>query len=62
MAAGVSLPKAYLRKEFKSLLILLGPVMLFMWIVSGLCVWYFIPKLNFVSIESDLHDCRIYKC
>ncbi|KAI9343710.1 Cation/H+ exchanger [Pilaira anomala] len=49
MAAGVTLPKAYLRKEFRSLLILLGPVMIFMWIVSGLCVWYFIPKLTFLE-------------
>lgn len=49
MAAGVSLPKAYLKKEFKSLLILLGPVMVFMWVVSGLSVWYFIPGLTFVS-------------
>ncbi|KAI7883816.1 Cation/H+ exchanger [Mucor mucedo] len=49
MAAGVSLPKAYLQKEYKSLLILLGPVMVFMWVVSGLCVWYFIPGLTFLE-------------
>jgi NhaP-type Na+/H+ or K+/H+ antiporter len=54
MAAGVSLPKAYLKKEFKSLLVLLGPVMVFMWVVSGLCVWYFIPGLTFVSNQSYL--------
>ncbi|KAI8079240.1 Cation/H+ exchanger [Thamnidium elegans] len=49
MAAGVSLPKAYLSKELKSLLVLLGPVMIFMWIVSGLGVWYFIPRLSFLE-------------
>lgn len=49
MAAGVSLPKAYLRKEAKSLFMLLVPVMIFMWLVSGLCVQYFFPSLSFVS-------------
>jgi NhaP-type Na+/H+ or K+/H+ antiporter len=48
MAAGVSLPKAYLRKEFVSILVLLGPVMIYMWLVSGLLVWGLIPGLNFV--------------
>ncbi|RCH95520.1 hypothetical protein CU097_014047 [Rhizopus azygosporus] len=49
MAAGVSLPKAYLRKEAKSLFMLLVPVMIFMWLVSGLCVQYFFPSLNFLE-------------
>jgi NhaP-type Na+/H+ or K+/H+ antiporter len=48
MAAGVSLPKAYLRKELVSILVLLGPVMIYMWLVSGLLVWGLIPGLNFV--------------
>jgi NhaP-type Na+/H+ or K+/H+ antiporter len=52
MAAGVSLPKAYLKTECRSLLILLGPVMIFMWMISGLCVWYFLPKLSFVGFSS----------
>lgn len=51
MAAGVALPKAYLRKELKSLLILLGPVMIWMWLSSGLLVWALIPGLNFVSLS-----------
>lgn len=50
MAAGVSLPKAYLKTEFRSLLVLLGPVMVAMWMITGLCVWYFVPRLSFVSI------------
>ncbi|CEI96039.1 hypothetical protein RMCBS344292_10209 [Rhizopus microsporus] len=49
MAAGVSLPKAYLRKEAKSLFMLLVPVMIFMWLVSGLCVQYFFPSLSFLE-------------
>ncbi|KAG1455431.1 hypothetical protein G6F56_007065 [Rhizopus delemar] len=49
MAAGVALPKAYLRKEYKSLLFLLGPVMTYMWLASGLLVWALIPGLNFLE-------------
>ncbi|KAI8979644.1 Sodium/hydrogen exchanger family-domain-containing protein [Mycotypha africana] len=49
MAAGVALPKAYLRKELRSILILLGPVMTYMWLVSGLLVWAMIPGLNFLE-------------
>lgn len=48
MAAGVALPKAYLRKEMKSLLILLGPTMIWMWIISGLCVYLLFPGLSLV--------------
>ncbi|KAL0075355.1 Cation/H+ exchanger [Phycomyces blakesleeanus] len=49
MAAGVSLPKAYLRTELRSLLVLLLPVMIWMWLVSGLCVWWIIPNLGFLE-------------
>ncbi|KAG1207568.1 hypothetical protein G6F69_007944 [Rhizopus microsporus] len=49
MAAGVALPKAYLRKELISLLMLLGPVMIYMWLVSGLLVWALIPGLNYLE-------------
>ncbi|OBZ85176.1 putative Na(+)/H(+) antiporter C3A11.09 [Choanephora cucurbitarum] len=49
MAAGVALPKAYLRRELRSLLIMLGPVMIYMWLVSGLLVWAIIPGLNFLE-------------
>jgi NhaP-type Na+/H+ or K+/H+ antiporter len=52
MATGVALPKAYLRTELKSLLVLLGPVMIYMWMISGLGVWYFIPGLTFVCCTS----------
>jgi NhaP-type Na+/H+ or K+/H+ antiporter len=49
MATGVALPRAYLRRELASILILLGPVMIYMWLISGLLVWGLIPGLNFVS-------------
>lgn len=49
MAAGVALPKKYLYKELKSILVLLGPVMIWMWLSSGLFVWALIPELNFVT-------------
>jgi len=49
MAAGVALPKAYLRKEFLSLLILLVPGMIWMWLSSSLFVWALIPGLNFLE-------------
>lgn len=48
MAVGIALPKAYLRKEIVSLFYLLIPGMIWMWIISGLCVWAMIPGLNFV--------------
>ncbi|KAI8636122.1 Sodium/hydrogen exchanger family-domain-containing protein [Parasitella parasitica] len=49
MATGVALPKAYLRKELSSILTLLGPIMLFMWLVSGLFVWALMPGLTFLE-------------
>lgn len=61
MAAGVALPKAYLRKEFWSLFMLLIPGMIYMWIVSGLLVWAMIPGLNFVSIKTCMQIRRNYQ-
>ncbi|KAI8084881.1 Sodium/hydrogen exchanger family-domain-containing protein [Halteromyces radiatus] len=49
MAAGVCLPKAYLRKELRSMTIMLLPVMITMWLVSGLCVWAMIPNLDYLQ-------------
>jgi NhaP-type Na+/H+ or K+/H+ antiporter len=49
MACGVTLPKAYLKKDLKSLLTLLGPVMIYMWLVSGLLVWALVPGLSYVN-------------
>lgn len=49
MAAGVALPAAYLKVEWKSLTILYAGVMTIMWIICGLLVWAIIPGLNFVE-------------
>jgi len=46
---GIALPKAYLRKEWKSLATLLGPVMTTAWFVTSLLVWGLIPGLTFLE-------------
>ena len=46
--AGVQLPSRYLQKEWKSLALLLGPIMTLMWITSSLLVWAMVPNLSFL--------------
>ncbi|CAG8979061.1 hypothetical protein HYALB_00000190 [Hymenoscyphus albidus] len=46
--AGVQLPSRYLAKEWKSLLLLLGPIMTLMWLASSLVVWGLVPNLPFL--------------
>lgn len=46
--AGIQLPSRYLRKEWKSLSILLGPVMACMWLISSLLIWGLVPDLPFL--------------
>lgn len=46
--AGVQLPSRYLRVEWKSLSLLLGPGMTAMWLCTSLLVWAFVPNLKFV--------------
>jgi len=43
--AGVQLPSRYLKKEWKPLALLLGPIMACMWIVSSLLIYAMVPKL-----------------
>jgi NhaP-type Na+/H+ or K+/H+ antiporter len=50
--AGVQLPKKYLIHEWKSLGMLLGPVMVTKWVVTACLVWLLIPKASFVSFFS----------
>ena len=47
--AGVQLPARYIRTEWKSLLVLLGPVMTCMWLISSIVVWLMVPKLSFLQ-------------
>lgn len=46
--AGVQLPSRYLRTEWRSLSILLGPGMVIMWISASLLVWAMVPHLPFL--------------
>ncbi|GAB7354825.1 hypothetical protein MBLNU459_g5209t3 [Dothideomycetes sp. NU459] len=46
--AGVQLPSKYLKKEWKSLALLLGPGMCAMWIVTSLLVWALVPNIPFL--------------
>ncbi|KAI9315659.1 Cation/H+ exchanger, partial [Dichotomocladium elegans] len=39
MAVGIELPKHYFQKEWLTMFMLLIPVMLFMWLTSGLIIW-----------------------
>ena len=47
-AVGVELPKAYMWRHWRSLFVLLVPVMTFGWIVSSAFIYWLIPALNFV--------------
>ncbi|KAF2746702.1 hypothetical protein M011DRAFT_477928 [Sporormia fimetaria CBS 119925] len=46
--AGIQLPHKYLKKEWKSLAFLLGPVMTTMWIVTSLLIFALVPKISFL--------------
>ncbi|CAD6592126.1 MAG: hypothetical protein ASARMPREDX12_005670 [Alectoria sarmentosa] len=46
--AGVQLPSKYLLIEWKSLALLLGPGMTFMWLSSSLLIWGLVPNLSFL--------------
>lgn len=46
--AGVQLPSKYLLIERKSLALLLGPGMAFMWLSSSLLIWALVPNLEFL--------------
>ena len=46
--AGVQLPSKYLKTEWKSLALLLGPGMTAMWICTSLLVYAFVPHLSFL--------------
>ena len=46
--AGVQLPSRYLRTEWRSLALLIGPGMCGMWMCASLLVWAMVPHLSFV--------------
>ncbi|KAI1397580.1 Sodium/hydrogen exchanger family-domain-containing protein [Hypoxylon fuscum] len=43
--AGVQLPSRYLKKEWKPLALLLGPIMTAMWVATSLLIWGLVPNL-----------------
>ncbi|KAI0112071.1 Sodium/hydrogen exchanger family-domain-containing protein [Nemania sp. FL0031] len=46
--AGIQLPSRYLKREWKPLSLLLGPIMVAMWLATGLLVWALVPHLPFL--------------
>ncbi|CAE6423715.1 unnamed protein product [Rhizoctonia solani] len=48
-AIGVELPKQYMLKHWKSLFMLLVPVMTYGWFISAALIYALIPNLNFLS-------------
>lgn len=54
--AGIQLPPKYLRYEWRSLALLLGPGMTAMWVSSSLLVWAMVPNLSF------LHSLAVGAC
>jgi len=49
-AVGVELPKAYMERHWKSVTLLLVPVMTFGWLVTSLFIWWmFLGKLNWLD-------------
>ncbi|WWC66335.1 uncharacterized protein I206_100236 [Kwoniella pini CBS 10737] len=46
---GIALPAKYLKKEWLSLLTLLGPIMTTAWFISSLLIWGLIPGLTFLE-------------
>ena len=51
MAAGVSLPRSYLKRKWKMIFLLLGPVMLSMWLTSTLII-YSLLSSHFSLLEA----------
>ncbi|RYP14749.1 hypothetical protein DL765_006164 [Monosporascus sp. GIB2] len=48
LLAGVQLPSRYPKTEWKSLALLLGPIMVAMWLATSLLVWALVPNLPFL--------------
>jgi Na(+)/H(+) antiporter len=48
-AVGVELPKFYMERHWRSVTLLLIPVMTFGWLISSLFIWALIPPLNWLD-------------
>ncbi|CAG8595066.1 25230_t:CDS:10 [Cetraspora pellucida] len=49
MTAAINLPRAYITRQFRSMFIMLLPVMSWMWISSAVIIYFFIPNVTFVE-------------
>ncbi|KAJ5159543.1 Na(+)/H(+) antiporter [Penicillium canariense] len=48
-AVGVELPKAYMERHWKSVTLLLVPVMTWGWLMTSLFIWWIVPPLNWLE-------------
>lgn len=48
-AVGVELPKAYMERHWKSVVLLLVPVMTWGWLITGLFIFWMVPPLNWIE-------------
>lgn len=48
-AVGVELPKYYMEKHWRSVILLLLPVMTFGWLITSLFIWWMVPALNWLE-------------
>jgi len=48
-AIGVELPQAYIKRHWRSMSIMLGPTMIFGWLISGAFVYLLVPAINFLD-------------
>ncbi|KAJ5488598.1 Na(+)/H(+) antiporter [Penicillium diatomitis] len=48
-AVGVELPKAYMERHWRSVSLLLLPVMTWGWLITSLFIWWMIPPLNWLE-------------
>lgn len=39
-----------MKKEWLTMFMLLLPIMIFMWLISGLFIWWLVPPINYVSV------------
>lgn len=48
-AVGVELPKAYMERHWKSVVLLLVPVMTWGWLITSVFIWWMVPPLNWLE-------------
>lgn len=48
-AVGVELPKAYMERHWKSVFLLLVPVMTWGWLITSLFIWWMVPPLDWLE-------------